>query len=81
MKIRARYFHRILRSMETHLADRAEQREASAIAARMAEISASLGKPSKRRHSHAEPMPHRHSIAAAFVALAAALAGLSWWCP
>lgn len=72
---------RKLRNIEKHFAGQAEQREEKAIAAHMAEISASLGKPSKRRQSHAEPMPHRQSIAAAFVVLAAALAGLSWWCP
>ena len=70
-------YRSLMRSLEKHLADQVEQREDNAIAA----VSASLGKPSKRRQGGAEPMPYRHSITAAFVALAAALAGLSWWCP
>ena len=74
-------FFRRLRCLEKYLADQVEQREDNAIAAHMAAVSASLGKPSKGRQGHTEPMPYRHSIAAAFVALAAALAGLSWWCP
>lgn len=81
MKILPFGYRRLMRSLEQHLADQVEQREDKAIAAHMAAVNASLGKPSKRRQSHAEPMPYRHSIAAAFVVLAAALAGLSWWCP
>ena len=74
-------FRRILRSLEQRLADQVEQREEKAIAAHMAAVNTSIDRPSKRRQGCAEPMPYRHSIAAAFVALAAALAGLSWWCP
>lgn len=74
-------FRRLLRSLERRLADQVEQREDKAIDAHMAAVNASIGRPSKRRQGRAEPMPYRHSITAAFVALAAALAGLSWWCP
>ena len=74
-------FRRLLRCLERRLADQVEQREDKLIAAHMAAVNASIGKSSKRRLGRAEPMPYRHSIAAAFVALAAALAGLSWWCP
>lgn len=70
-------YRSLMRSLERYLANQVEQREDKAIAA----VSASLGQPSKRRQGRAEPMPYRHGIAAAFVALAAALAGLSWWCP
>ena len=70
-------YRSLLRSLERYLANQVEQREDKAIAA----VSAPLSKPSKRRQGRAEPMPYRHSITAAFVALAAALAGLSWWCP
>lgn len=74
-------YRRLMRSLEKHLADQVEQREDKAIAAHIAAVNASIGTPSKRRQGRAEPMPYRHSIAAAFVALAAALAGLSWWSP
>ena len=70
-------YRRLMRSLERHLANQVEHREDKAIAA----VSASLGKPLKQHQSRTEPMPYRHSITAAFVALAAALAGLSWWCP
>ena len=74
-------FFRRLRGVERYLADQVEQREDNAIKAHMAAVNASIGKPSKRRQGRPEPMPYRHSIAAAFVALATALAVLSWWCP
>ena len=74
-------YRSLMRSLEKHLADQVEQREDKAIDAHMAAVNASIGRPSKRRQGRAESMPYRHSIAAAFVALAAALAGLSWWYP
>ena len=70
-------YRSLMRSLERYLANQVEQREDKVIAA----VNASIGRPSKRRQERSEPMPYRHSIAAAFVALAAALAGLSWWCP
>ena len=81
MKILPFGYRRLMRSLEQHLADQVEQREDKAIAAHMAAVTASLGKSSKRRQGRAEPMPYLHSITAAFVALAAALAALAWWCP
>lgn len=74
-------YRRLMHSLERHLADQVERREDKAIATHIAAVNAALGKPPKRRQGRAEPMPYRHSITAAFVALAAALAGLSWWCP
>lgn len=74
-------FRCLLRSVERHLADQVEQREDKAIAAHMAAISASLGKPSKRRQDRAEPMPYRLRIAVAFASLASALFSLYWWYP
>ena len=60
------HFRRILRSLERQLADQVEQREDKAIAAHMAAVSTSLGKPSKRRQGRAKPMPYRLRIAVAF---------------
>jgi len=74
-------FHRILRSFERHLTDQVEQREDKAIAAHMAALSASLGKPSKRPQGRTEPMPYRLHIAVAFASLASALASLYCWYP
>lgn len=74
-------YRSLMRSLERYLANQVEQREDKAIAAHIAAVNASIGRPSKRRQERSEPMPYRHSIAAAFVALAAALAVLSWWCP
>lgn len=74
-------FRRTLRSMEKHFAAQAEQREGKAIAAHIAAVNASLGKPSKRRQRRAEPMPYRLHIAVAFTSLASALFSLYWWYP
>lgn len=74
-------FRRILRSLEWRLADQVEQREDKAIAAHMAAVNASLGKPTKRRQGRAEPMPYRLHIAVAFAWLASALASLYCWYP
>ncbi len=70
-----------LRNMEKHFAGQAEQREEKAIAAHMAAVNRSLGKPSKRRRAHTEPMPYRLHIAVAFASLASALFSLYWWHP
>ena len=74
-------FRRMLRPLERHLADQVEQREDKAIAAHMAAVNASLGKPSKRRQGRSEPMPYRLHIAVAFASLASALFSLYWWYP
>lgn len=74
-------FRRRLLGLEKHLANQVEQREGKAIAAHMAVVNASLGKPSKRRRGHAEPMPYRVHIAAALTSLVSALASLYWWYP
>lgn len=74
-------FRRSLRSLERRLADQVEQREDKAIAAHMATVSASLGKPPKRRQERSEPMPYRLRIAVAFASLASALFILYWWYP
>lgn len=74
-------FRRILRILERHLADQVEQREGKAIAAHMAAVNASLGKPSTRRQGRPEPMPYRLHIAVAFASLASALFSLYWWYP
>lgn len=74
-------FRRRLLGLEKHLADQVEQRESKAIAAHMALVNASLGTPSKRRLSRAEPMAYRLHIAIAFASLASALASLYWWYP
>lgn len=74
-------FRRSLRNLEQHLADQVEQREDKAMAAHMAGVNASLGKPSKRRLVRAEPMPYRLCIAIAFASLASALFSLYWWYP
>lgn len=81
MKILPFGYCRLIRSLEQHLADQAEQREDQAIAAHMAAVNASLGKPSKRRQSRTEPMPYRLRIAVAFASLASALFSLYWWYP
>jgi hypothetical protein len=81
MKILPVGYRRLLRSLEQHLADPVEQREDKAIAAHMANVNASLGKPTKRRQGRAEPMPYRLHIAVAFASLASALASLYWWYP
>lgn len=70
-----------LRGIEQQFAKHAEQREDKAIAAHMAAVNASLGKPSKRRQGRAEPMPYRLHIAVAFASLASALFSLYWWYP
>jgi hypothetical protein len=74
-------FRRLLRNLERRLAEQVEQREDKAIAAHMAAVNASLGKPSKRRQDRAEPMPYRLRIAVAFASLASALTSLYWWYP
>lgn len=74
-------FIRRLCGLEKHLADKVERREDKAIAAHMAAVSASLGKPSKRRQGRTEPMPYRLHIAVAFASLASALLSLYWWYP
>ena len=74
-------FRRMLRSLERHLADQVELRESKAIAAHIAAVSASLGKPPKRRRGRTEPMPYRLHIAVAFASLASALFSLYWWYP
>lgn len=74
-------FRRILRTLERHLAHQVEQREDKAIAAHMAAVNDSLGKPPKRRQGRAEPMPYRLRIAVAFASLASALFSLYWWYP
>lgn len=74
-------YRRLLRSLEQHLANQVEQREDKAIAAHMAAVNASLGKPSKRRQGRVEPMPYRLHIAIAFASLASALASLYCWYP
>lgn len=69
-------YRRRLRSLEQRLADQVEQREDKAIAAHMVAVSASLGRPSKRRQGRSEPTPYRLHIAIAFAALASALFSL-----
>lgn len=81
MKMLSPEFRRTLRSMEKHFAAQADQREDKAIAAHLAAVTASIGAPSSRRQDGAEPMQYRFRIVIAFVVLAGALAGLSWWCP
>lgn len=72
-------YRRLMRSLERHLADQAEQREDKAISAHLAAVTASIGAPSSRRQGSAEPIPYRSRIFFAFALLAGALAGLSWW--
>ena len=48
MKIVPIRYRHLVRSLEQRLADQVEQREDKAIAAHMAAVNASLGKPSKR---------------------------------
>ena len=55
-------YRRLIRSLKQHLADQVEQREDKAIAAHMATINASLGKPSKRRQGRTYPMLYRARI-------------------
>ena len=81
MKILPIGYRRLLRSLEQHLADQDEQREDNAIAAHMAAVNASLGKPSKRRQGRTERMPYRLRIAVAFASLASAVFSLYWWYP
>ena len=81
MKILPIGYRNLLRSLERQLADQVEQREDKAIAAHIAAVNASLGKPSKRRHGRVEPMPYRLHIAIAFSSLASALFSLYWWYP
>ena len=81
MKILPFGYRRLMRSLEQHLADQAEQREDKAIAAHMAAVNASLGKPAKRRKGRAEPMPYRLRLAVAFASLSSALFSLYWWSP
>lgn len=68
----------LLRSLEQHLASQIDQREGKVIAAYMATINTSLGKPSKRCKERAESMPYRLHIAVAFASLASALFSLYW---
>lgn len=81
MTMTSNKFRRLLRSLEKHFAGQAEQREDKAIAAHLAAVNRSLGKPSKRRRAHTEPMPYRLHIAFAFASLASALFSLYWWYP
>ena len=81
MKILPFGYRRLMRSLEQHLADQAEQREDKAIAAHMAVVNASLDKPSKRRQRRTERMPYRLRIAVAFASLASAVFSLCWWYP
>lgn len=81
MKILPIGYRRLMRGLEQRLADQVERREDKAIAAHMEAVNASLGKPSKRRQGHAEPMPYRMRIAVAFTSLASALFSLYWWYP
>lgn len=81
MKLLPFGYRRLLRSLEQRLADQVEQREDKAIAAHMAAVNASLGKPSKRRQGRTEPMPYRLRMAVAFASLASALFSLYWWYP
>ncbi|WP_402719142.1 hypothetical protein [Janthinobacterium rivuli] len=81
MKILPFGYRRLLRSLEQHLADQTEQREDKAIAAHMAAVNASLGKPSKRRQRRDTPMLFRLQIAVAFASIASALFSLYWWYP
>ena len=81
MKIVAIRYRHLVRSLEQRLADQVEQREDKAIAAHMAAVNASLGKPSKRRQGRTEPMPYRLRMAVAFASLASALFSLYWWYP
>lgn len=74
-------YRRLLRSLERYLANQVEQREDKAIAAHMAAVNASLGKPSKRCQGRTEPMPYRLHIAIAFASLASALTSLYCWYP
>ena len=74
-------YRRLMRSLERYLANQVEQREDKAIAAHMAAVNASLGKPPKRRQGCAEPMPYRLRIAVAFASLASALFSLYWCYP
>ena len=78
---KAAALRRRLLGLEKHLANQVEQRDGKAIAAHMAVVNASLGKPSKRRQGHAEPMPYRLHIATALTSLVSALASLYWWYP
>lgn len=70
-------FRRLMRSLEQHLADQAEQREERAITNHIKAVNAQLGRSSGRR----EPMPYRLHIAIAFASLASALASLYAWLP
>ena len=81
MKIVPLGYRHLLRRLEQRLADQVEQREDKAIAAHMAAINSSLGKPSKRRQGRAETRPYRLHIAVAFASLASALLSLYWWYP
>ena len=72
---------RKLRNIEKHFAGQAELREGKAIAAHIAAVNRSLGKPSKWRRAHTDPMPYRLHIAIAFASLASALFSLYWWYP
>lgn len=74
-------FRRRLLGLERHLAYQAEERENKAIAAHLAAVNASIGKPSERRLGRAEPMPYRLHIAVAFASLASALFSLYWCYP
>ena len=81
MKLLPFGYRRLLRSLEQRLADQVEQREDKAIAAHMAAVNASLGKPSKRPQGRTERIPYRLRIAVAFASLASALFSLYWWYP
>lgn len=74
-------FRRLLRSLEKHLADQAEQREDNAVKAHLATLRGSIDNPTKQRPGGTEPMPYRLRIAVAFASLASALASLYGWYP
>lgn len=71
----------LLRGLEQHLADQAEQREDNAVKAHLAALRASISNPARRHQGRAEPMPYRLHIAVAFASLASALFSLYWWYP
>ena len=74
-------FRRLLRSLEKHLADQAEQREDNAVKAHLATLRASMNSPTKQRPGGTEPMPYRLRISVALASLASALFSLYWWYP
>jgi hypothetical protein len=81
MKMLTPRFGGLLRSLERHLANQAEQREDNAVEAHLATLCAAIDNPAKRRQGRTEPMPYRLHIAIAFALLASALASLYCWYP